>query len=1178
MDTRRQSNGKEGTNAGRRQWANGVESRLLDNTLRTLEDVDFNPLENRDRQKLDEGDELRGRRYSEKERQGNESPTWVLSDMLQLFGALKGQDERDIVERGNALVDLLSNNQQLKDDLAIVVFVNKIQFMLVHSVSEVRALGYRLLRYAVTDFKSLCVLVQCRVLVFITLTMTGDVSITEREQALCLVRKFLHIYRGVNCLSVGVVKSIIAVIEVDEFSDHQMADFQKVCFETLCEMTVIKPRLAFQSGAIRLLISTIMDGELIWATDSFLVLTRILGSGKSRKYVRNGYDFRSLISVFSENPSTQGDRFHLRKAQKIAFIITILLKNWSGLIGLSHNSFEILRDIILVLKSENYQMQDIVFDILLDVLRVRPLPWLESSSIGESIRILKKKNNSKFSYTFEYGSLNPHSFEENFINHYLGLLTFFFIKNGAIKILVEIIEQGNRSDLIVDKATLLLTHLHNLASKLLPGDLVDEKLLLPPIIHDKVLHTLIYKVERCTRMSFTPGLYQVKPIMNYLKNVNVDHNYIVDDTSFKRLLVNTKVLAIKEFGSWNWSLVSVMILGPIRNPERFSELLEKSPKFMKRVMSFYRPFKYRFSRISNKSRHAKKYISVGCQLLESLLSFSTGVKYLSSNKLLMQIAEAFAQVNPFSGVSAVDPILGKHRLESTVSGGYLKFIGVLSSNRFGVQLLEQWQFIQLFHDIVLDSATSDTNNYLLSNLFTFLDYTVSDQFKLLLEKALSVGNVKIRQFIIEKVLVRLARINGCEYFAMKILLNEMYDIDDSLCSKAVKLLYELLGVSDDNILDYVAQRKPSPLILSKYENGRSVLLTLMKNSKGIKFLVEAKYVDGEFERWLNLPAFQYVSAIENMFSLKLMPYFVHFNSEDKYSIHFFNSLLATEEGVNYFYNRMQKGYLEDLVRSIEELSMKVEDENNSNNDDAADHDADLEGYSNSIYKLKQNLWIVGTIASSDYGIQLLDSLKIDFDNTIVRKMVSLFDLSNNWEIRGVAFYQLGRIANTMEGIEILDEVNWCSVLDEFSNPLRLSYPKDILTKDIFGIEVENPYQSVLCDVRFEYQDETFSAEKVFEDIDDDEMRDEIYLNEKVLNLVKYVSSFLNKIVRTATKQLNYIKKTYPEIFENIHLFLKILLTVDKGNYKYSARKFIFSLFNGTNVKDNLLKKTKKVLK
>ena len=1178
MDSRGQSNAKEGRSTERRERANDGETRVRDSTLLTLEDVDFNPLENRERQKLDEGDEVRGSRYREGERQGNESPTWVLSDMLQLFGALKGQDERDIVERGNALVELLSNNQQLKNDLAIVVFVNKIQFMLVHNVSEVRALGYRLLRYAVTDFKSLCVLVQCRVLVFITLTMTGDASITEREQALCLIRQFLHINRGVDCLSAGVVKSIIAVIEVDEFSDPHMGDFQKVCFETLCEMTVIKPQLAFQSGAIRLLMSTVMDGELAWATDSFVVLTRILGSAKSRKYVRNGYDFRSLIAVFSENPSTQGDRFQQRKAQKIAFIITILLKNWNGFIGLSHNSFDILRDLILVLKSENYLMEDIVFDVLLDVLRVRPLPWLESSSIGETIRILKKKNDSKFSYAFEYGSLNPRSFEANFINHYLGLLTFFLIKNGAIKILVEIIEEGNRSDLIVDKATLLLTHLHNLASKLLPSDLVDEKLLLPPIIHEKVLHTLIYKVEKCTRMSFTPGSYPVKPILNYLKNLNVEHNYIVDDTSFKRLLLNTKVLAIKEFASWNWSLVSVMILGPIRNPERFSELLEKSPKFMKRVMSFYRPFKYRFSRISNKSRHAKKYISVGCQLLESLLSFSAGVKYLSSNKLLMQIAETFAQVNPFSGVSAVDPILGKHRLESTISGGYLKFIGVLSSNRFGVQLLEQWQFIQLFHDIILDSATSDTNNYLLLNLFNFFDYTVSDQFKLLLEKAVSVGNLKIRQFIVEKLLVRLAKTNGCEYFAIKILLNGIYDIDDCLCAKCVKLLYELLGVSDDNILDYVAQLKPLPLILSKYEHGRSILLTLMRNSKGIKFLVEAKYVDGEFERWLNLSASRYVSAIESMFSLKLMPYFVHFNSEDKYSIHFFNSLLLTEVGVNYFHDRVQTSYLEDLVKSIEELSMKIEDENHGNNVDSVDHDADLEGYSDSIFKLKRNLWIVGTIASSNYGIQLLDSLKIDFDNSVIRKMVSLFDLSNNWEIRGVAFYQLGRIANTMEGIEILDELNWCSVFDEFSNPLRLSYPKDILERDIFGIVVENPYQSVLRDVRFEHQDEFFSPEEVFEDIDDDEMRDETYLNEKVLNLVKYISSFLNKIVRTATKQLNYIKKTYPEIFENIHLFLKVLFTVDEGNYKYSARNFIFSLFNGTNVRDNLLKKTRKVLK
>ena len=121
-------------------------------------------------------------------------------------------------------------------------------------------------------------------------------------------------------------------------------------------------------------------------------------------------------------------------------------------------------------------------------------------------------------------------------------------------------------------------------------------------------------------------------------------NVTLDETTFRQLLVETQVLSSTNPTKWKWDIVLKIIEGPLLNGKRLDEAI-KASKFIKRIMSFYRPFKYKFAEVRN-TRITQKYVKVGCALVHTLLQTAEGVRYLADNKLLRQIAECLAQCDP----------------------------------------------------------------------------------------------------------------------------------------------------------------------------------------------------------------------------------------------------------------------------------------------------------------------------------------------------------------------------------------------------------------------------------------------------------------------------------------------------------------------------------------------------
>ena len=1099
-----------------------------------------------------------------------ESPTWVLSDLLSSISSLKDKNEYSIVAKANDLVLLFQQHPNLKKDVQIKTVFPRLQFMLYHPVSEVRSSCYRIIRYLIVNYESLMILVQLKLLIYviISLSNTRKATLVEMEQSLKLIREFLTVEKGADLISVGLIKTLITIIEENGERDEKYGEksvdmipenFKNCCLETICEIVLLKPELVCHSGGFKVIINAILEKPIEISSSCLMIILKLLDYENSRKFVRNGFDLDSLISIYSnlcddeEDPNTNRIRkFSNFKLQKIGFLISLLLKNFNGLMAYSINDFTSIKNLLMNLRKKNVKARESILDLLLDSLRIKIFPWLKNSPIGDSILRYNGTIGHAKSYDFQFHEIQD-EFTRNIHRHHQGLLTLILVKNDIFQYLSVIIEE--KDDICSTKATMLLTNLYKLASDNLPSELIN-----PNLLPDLSLHAS-HEVVHETRNKFLPSNEYNQYIKSSLKQINIQSKYNVDDNEFKAMVTNSKILTIKEFEDWNWTILSNLVQGPLTNPKRFDEVLEKAPKFFKRLLSFYRPFKYRFSTIKNSNKNCTRYINFGCQLIEMFLNLENGIKYLSSNKLLPQLSEIVAQIDPYSGIGSKDPILSKKRLESTASVGYIKFIGVLSGHSAGIKMLEQWQFFTLLLNIISSTSDSETNNLFVLTLFKHVDFSIVSPFRNLFKMSYRASNLKIKNYLLKHLVPQLINLKECEPWIIKLLVENLYDIDE-IVSKSVDLLYTFFKDNNFLNLELLIKYKPQVEILEKYPLGNKLLMKFLQFPMGFIYLENLGYLEMKFDEWTKLEDFNYLDTIESLINYQFAPYIRNPVTTDD-QLYFLQNLLSTEEGLNFFQYGKGKEFLEVIITSTELMFQQI-----LTDDEFYDIDNQDESRNFVVNSLKQNLWIIGGIARGQYGIQLLDPMyNINLTNPIISDIIYNFQKCPIWQIRGICFYVLGMVSTTIEGMEILDEFNWISCIDQYGNSKKLAYPRFQKLVDVFNVEMINPYRdtryyhifnSIPMEITTENDEVSVVVVGSNEELIDDLT---ISLRQKIIVLITKLQAVLSKIENKAIRELNKIKVRYFEIFENdVELFLEVMKLIDKGNFSLYQRSFIFNLF------------------
>lgn len=385
------------------------------------------------------------------------------------------------------------------------------------------------------------------------------------------------------------------------------------------------------------------------------------------------------------------------------------------------------------------------------------------------------------------------------------------------------------------KAILLLTEILKLADRCLPSSMSDRFQVLPDLLveatqdgeQEQIASAMVYQIESVNRTLQRSDLTsKAQPSSFSTQNATRNPDPVnstkinevpasrmsldMDELRFRATIERTGVLSTANYLKWRWDIINELIDGPLHTGKRVEDAI-KSGKFMKRLLGFYRPFKYKFSEArSTKPNH--RYVRTGCALIKTLLTTNEGVICLSESKLLRQLAECLAQLDKRSGLTSMSPLFSVLKVKETLTGNYFTLLGTLSSDPKGLQMLERWRMLNMFYHIMDLEGREDLTELLLSNM----DFSLDSHLRVMLSKALTACPKSIRIYstsLLRKYATSAPSQAGGERsasggheWAIRLLVTQLYDPEVQVSEIAIQILEEVCNRKAQ--LEYVVKCRP----------------------------------------------------------------------------------------------------------------------------------------------------------------------------------------------------------------------------------------------------------------------------------------------------------------------------------------------------------------------------------
>ncbi|MCJ1363052.1 hypothetical protein MMC16_002158 [Acarospora aff. strigata] len=1091
------------------------------------------------------------------ERQGaeveTESPTYVLAEILQAL-ELEAMQPDYYVERANSLVELFKRHPTLKYDLAWSVFGLRVQMMLLSDSREVVAAGYRVTRYAIADRKSLQIIRELHTddLVVLSLVKESKASI-EREQALKFVRAFLDVKDGVREVSRAVVRTIVSVAE------HYEDRLRSMCNLTLAEIMIKDPYLLVSAGGIGALTDALAEGTYHGSESLASAFLYLLDTPFRRQCLASGREVDSVFAPFTDSLAGHG---HEEKLKSNAKVIAAMLKTWPGLITLSMHGFKPIRSFLSALSSASVAANNLILETILDVLHIKPPSWSSSYLAGRRLTTYGRVAHLKSRVLTERSKVHYDDERQfNLLQHYTALVLAVLVESGLVKArfqdsflhisgadgsqaLANLMEETTDFAL-KRKAALLLGEVMKLANQLLPDTMSAELHVLPHTLsaairldseQQTVATGMVYQVDSINRNLYKSARTQSgqtkvadgeqRDPPRVSEQANTTLNVQMDEAQFRTLVLDTQVLNTVNFMKWRWDLIHEIVEGPLLNPKRLDEAI-KATKFVKRLIGFYRPFKYRFSDIKN-TKPNQRYVRTGCALMRTLLQNPEGVRYLAENKLLRQIAECLAQLDRMSGLTSTSPLFSPSRVSETLTGGYFALLGTLSADPNGLIMIERWRMINMFYHIIELKDRDDLVQMLLGNM----DFSLDSHLRVMLSKALTGCQKDIR--ISATRLLRKYAIGDVHHgdqsqnsmcsaeWAIRLLITQLYDPEVEVCEVAVKILEE--ACNQLHHLEYVVKCRPALDHLG--EIGAPLLLRFLSTSIGYHYLDGLDYITQEMDDWFLGRNDNYATLVEASLARASMEQAdqsrhdvavgLGFRENGVAPPHFYRELTRTAEGCKLL---KDSGHFLDFVSTIESSWAEKDD-----------HEVML--------KVKGCLWAVGNVGSMELGASFLE------ETDVIQWIVKMAESSEVLTLRGTAFFVLGLISRSLHGLELLNEYGWDTKTTMLGQSLGLCIPQSL--HNFFSTD---PWKSVTGPA----MEQSANAASKSAASDDDP------INAKILTLVVDLGNTV--LTKKAASDLHGIKAKKPEGFREPQLFHKVMRLLERHHYRLLVRRFVIDLFD-----------------
>jgi hypothetical protein len=956
-----------------------------------------------------------------------ESPTYILAEILQ---ALEVEDLRPdyYVGQANDLVELFRRHPTLKYDLAWSIFGLRMQMLLLSDSREVVAAGYRVMRYAITDRKSLQTIreLQTDYLVILSLVKESKARV-EREQALKFVRAFLDVKDGCSEILPAVVRVIVAV------ADHSDDTLRSIAILTLAEMLLKDPELVINAGGVSIL-SDAMGSGTYHAPESLIIpLLHLMDLPARRSMLKSGFEFSPAFATFTE-PHTSHIEDRLKASSRV---IAAMFKSWPGLMTLSLHDFLPVRSVVSSLYIPSIPVRTATLDLLIDILRVKSPSWSTTFIGGRRLTTYNRVTNLKPDNQ-EPEKAKPEGENEeqkrNLVEHFTAVALAVLLRQGLLKALMHA-ESDSPTLGLRRKTSLLIAEVLRMSSELLPSSWSQSLQAMPSLFDAAIdfsgedrFHAsgTVYQVDSINRTLYRSIAGQASTVQQTAQIAGEDGaaararatsktqvNATLDAQQFKQKMTDSGVLAGVNFHKWDWLLIQELIEGPMVNPQRFLEAL-KQEKFIHRLLGFLRPFKGRFSEEAN-TKFNQRYVKTACSLIKCMMQHPEGTQYLSSSKVMPQLAECLAQLDPASGITSQTNIFSTQKLSEKLVGGYFTMLGVMCRDQRGIHILIRWRIINMFYHIVELKNRDDLIRALLTNL----DYTLDSHPRIILSKAMIAGSKgmritatrMLRKYALMPIQTQTVVGGGAAEWSVRLLVGQLYDPEIEVCEVAIKILEE--ACNNLTSLEYVVKCRPALDHLG--EIGAPLLLRFLSTSVGYHYLDGLDYITKEMDDWFLGRNDTYVTLVEASLARALTadnvpaaekPLTAGLNDDSfepssagYYSSvppHFYRELTRTAEGCELL---KAKGHFEEFAATIQDFAMEDEDPE-------------------TILKVKGCLWAVGNVGSMELGAPFLER------TDVVKYVVMIAEESKVMTLRGTAFFVLGLISRSLHGQEILAELGW----------------------------------------------------------------------------------------------------------------------------------------------------------
>ena len=977
-------------------------------------------------------------RVQEEQEAEEESPTFVLAELLQALEAV-GMQASYYVRKANELVDLLKRHATLKYDLAWSIFGLRVQTMLLSEGREVRAAGYRVTRHAIGDRKSIQTIRALQTDSMVVLSLAKDSKSTiEKEQALKLVRAFLDVSDGVQEISLAVVRAVIAVAE-----DHGDT-LRHAAQLTLAEIMVKNPELLARAGGIKTLSDALRDGHYS-ASDSLVsAFLYLVDSPKLRQLLLYDSEIHGPFTTFTD-PLVHATDERLRTSVRA---ITAIVNSWPGLFAMSSSGFASISALLLSMSHPNPVIKNLILDFVFDILHIKPPSWTSPFLAGRRLTTYARVATARIG--IEVSKSNVEADDDldraNLADQYTTLVMLVLVRCGLVEALSK--ARDSSDDLATNrKSLLLLSEVLKLAESTLPRHFVAKLQMIPVTVSatdeysgsiQDISAELAFELDSINRTTRRTGAFSKSANDNQLVSKARGSSFSgaqetikgraspdLDDSQFKSMLIGTHVVGSSNYLKWKWDLINEVIEGPLQNPKRLDEMI-RSTKFLKRLIGFYRPFKYRFSDARN-TKPNQRYVRTGCALVKGLLKTAEGTQYLMDNKLLRQLAECLAQLDRLSGITSTSPLFSRDRINDTLSGGYFSILGALGSEPQGLLIFSRWRMINMFYHILDDPDRDDVIQLLLGSL----DYTIDSHLRLFLGRALTASAKPIRIFA-TRLLRKYATnseppANGVQartsaaYWAIRLLITQLYDPEIEVSEVAVQILQE--ACNRKKYLEYVVKCRPALDHLG--EIGAPLLLRFLSTSVGYEYLHGLDYITQEMDDWFLGRNEKYVIVVET----SLFKAFSDATERPKSATeepmeylragvappHFYRELTRTDEGCSLL---RESGHFEEFVATIRSFW-----------DEEKEVDVML--------KVKGCLWAVGNVGSMELGAPFLER------SNVIDSIIDIAERSTVISMKGTAFFVLGLISRSFHGMELLAERGWDAAMNEYGQSLGSILPPSL---------------------------------------------------------------------------------------------------------------------------------------